>query len=64
MVRAIVGTLVEIGHAKRTPESLGKILAAKNRTAAGRTAPPQGLFLLRVDYDPELASASDNPSTT
>jgi tRNA pseudouridine38-40 synthase len=64
MVRAIVGTLVEIGHAKRTPESLTKILAAKNRTAAGRTAPPQGLFLLRVDYDPELDAAPADPPTT
>jgi tRNA pseudouridine38-40 synthase len=53
MVRAIVGTLVEVGHGKRTPESLATILAAKDRTAAGRTAPPHGLFLLRVDYDAE-----------
>jgi tRNA pseudouridine38-40 synthase len=53
MVRAIVGTLVEVGHAKRAPDSLGKILAMKDRTAAGRTAPPHGLFLVRVDYDEE-----------
>jgi tRNA pseudouridine38-40 synthase len=64
MVRAIVGTLVEIGQAKRTPESLRKILDAKDRKAAGRTAPPQGLFLLRVDYDPELESAPVSPPTT
>jgi len=53
MVRAVVGTLVEVGHARRTPESLETILAAKDRTAAGRTAPPHGLFLVRVDYDGE-----------
>ena len=51
MVRSIVGTLAEVGHAKRKPEALKTILAAKDRTAAGRTAPPQGLFLVRVDYE-------------
>ena len=51
MVRSIVGTLVEVGHGKRTPESLSDVLMAKDRTAAGRTAPAHGLFLIRVDYD-------------
>ena len=50
MVRSIVGTLVEIGLGKRTPESLTTILHARDRSAAGKTAPPQGLFLMRVDY--------------
>ncbi|HEU5092851.1 MAG TPA: tRNA pseudouridine synthase A, partial [Nitrospira sp.] len=51
MIRSIVGTLVEIGSSKRTPESLRTILNARDRSAAGKTAPPQGLFLMRVDYD-------------
>ncbi|MCS6303042.1 MAG: tRNA pseudouridine(38-40) synthase TruA [Nitrospira sp.] len=51
MIRSIVGTLVEVGLNKRTPESLHTILKARDRSAAGKTAPPQGLFLMRVDYD-------------
>ena len=51
MIRSIVGTLVEVGLNKRTPENLRTILNARDRSAAGKTAPPQGLFLMRVDYD-------------
>lgn len=51
MVRSIVGTLVEVGLGRRPPESLTTILSAHDRSAAGKTAPPQGLFLMRVDYD-------------
>ncbi len=50
MVRAIVGTLVEVGMGKRPPASLKDILFARDRSAAGRTAPPHGLYLIRVDY--------------
>jgi tRNA pseudouridine38-40 synthase len=50
MVRAIVGTLVEAGQGKRTPEEIKQILEAKDRRAAGYTAPAQGLYLMRVDY--------------
>jgi tRNA pseudouridine38-40 synthase len=51
MVRNIAGTLVEVGHGRRAPESVAAVLAGKDRQHAGRTAPPQGLTLVRVDYD-------------
>jgi len=51
MVRAMVGTIVEVGLGKRTPDSLVEVLRARDRSVAGRTAPPQGLCLMRVDYD-------------
>ena len=51
MVRALVGTLVEIGRGRRSPGSMAALLAGGTRAQAGPTAPAQGLFLVRVDYD-------------
>jgi Pseudouridylate synthase len=51
MVRAIVGTMVEIGAEKIKPEDLRKIIENKNRNSAGTSAPAQGLFLVDVGYD-------------
>ena len=51
MVRAIVGTVVEVGLGNRPPDSLTEVFRARDRSAAGQTAPPQGLCLMRVDYD-------------
>jgi tRNA pseudouridine38-40 synthase len=51
MVRAIAGTLVEIGRRQRSASSMSTLLAGASRAEAGATAPPQGLFLVRVEYD-------------
>ena len=51
MVRNVIGTLVEVGDGRRSPISLRELLASGNRAAAGPTAPPMGLYLVRVDYD-------------
>jgi len=50
MVRAIVGTLVEVGHGLRTPESFHELLERRDRSQAGDTAPAHGLYLLEVKY--------------
>jgi len=54
MVRAIVGTLVEVGDHRRAPASVAALLASRDRAASGATAPPHGLVLVRVMY-PEQA---------
>ncbi len=51
MVRIITGTLVEIGQGKHSPEEMVDIIEATDRTKAGHTAPPQGLYLAEVFYD-------------
>jgi tRNA pseudouridine38-40 synthase len=50
MVRNIVGTLVDVGTGRWSPPDMDRILTARDRGQAGRTAPPQGLFLVRVLY--------------
>jgi tRNA pseudouridine38-40 synthase len=50
MVRNIVGTLVDIGVGRWQPEKIKEILEAKDRTAAGQLAPPQGLCLMWIKY--------------
>ena len=50
MVRNIVGTLVEVGLSKLTPEGFKAVLESRDRGQAGATAPPQGLFLVKVNY--------------
>lgn len=51
MVRIIAGTLVEVGLGNMKPEEIPAILEGKDRTKAGKTLPPQGLYLVKVEYD-------------
>lgn len=50
MVRIIAGTLIDVGLGKLTPESVETILESRDRNRAGKTAPPQGLYLECVYY--------------
>jgi tRNA pseudouridine38-40 synthase len=50
MVRSIAGTLVDVGLGRWQPSEVGRILAGRDRSRAGRGAPASGLFLVRVDY--------------
>lgn len=54
MVRCIVGSLVEVGRGRWSPERMREALHSRDRRLAGPTAPPHGLFLLSVRYDPSL----------
>lgn len=51
MVRIISGTLLEVGLGKIKPEEIPEIIDSKDRERAGKTLPPQGLYLLEVRYD-------------
>ena len=50
MVRIIAGTLIEVGAGKRSPESMREILEARDRAAAGPTAPAHGLTMIGIAY--------------
>ena len=55
MVRNIAGALIEVGSGKRSASWIREVLAAKDRTKGGITAPPNGLYLVGVEYPPEFA---------
>jgi tRNA pseudouridine38-40 synthase len=56
MVRAIVGTLMEVGRHKMQPEEIQRILQSKNRCQAGQSVPAQGLYLTRIQYPHQIFS--------
>ena len=51
MVRIIAGTLVEVGLGNIEPEEIATIIKEKDRAKAGKTLPPQGLYLVKVEYE-------------
>lgn len=63
MVRNIVGTLIEIGSDKMSPEHMKELLKMKNRRLAGPTAPSRGLCLVKVFYgkNPRRKNAGEKP---
>ncbi len=52
MVRAVVGTLLEVGEGKHRPEDILGILESKDRNRAGQSAPPHGLYFVEAGYKP------------
>jgi tRNA pseudouridine38-40 synthase len=54
MVRAIVGTLLEVGKGKLSSKQFREIMEKKDRSAAGASAPAQGLFLVDIEYPEEI----------
>ena len=54
MVRIIAGTLMEIGRGKGEPSDMKTMIEAMDRSAAGPTAPPQGLFLIKYEFPEDL----------
>lgn len=60
MVRNIVGTLLEVGLEKETPDYVKQVLESLDRTKGGITAPPQGLYLYNVEYPDEVAPDFDH----
>ncbi len=60
MVRTMVGTLIEVGRGRRAPEDVDRVIASRDRSQAGPTAPARGLCLVAVRYpgDPRSGSAA------
>lgn len=54
MVRAVVGTLLDVGYGKKEVEDMHKIIASRDRSKAGSSAPAGGLYLTKIHYPEEL----------
>jgi tRNA pseudouridine38-40 synthase len=52
MVRTLAGTLVEVGRGRQTTAWASEVVASRDRSKAGRTAPAEGLFLVEIEYQP------------
>ncbi len=53
MIRILAGTLIDMGRGAKAPEDMQRIIDSMDRTQAGATAPPEGLTLVKIWYDPE-----------
>lgn len=62
MVRNIAGVLMAVGSGKQEPEWVAQVLAACDRTQGGVTAPPYGLYMMAVEYEPQLLVVPQLPS--
>jgi tRNA pseudouridine38-40 synthase len=60
MVRTIAGTLFAVGRGRLSPESIARALASGDREEAGPTAPPNGLYLVSVQYPESIFTGSDS----
>lgn len=64
MVRNIVGTLGAVGRGEREPDWIAELLAKRDRTVGGVTAPARGLCFMRVDYPEQFGLAADVSADT
>jgi tRNA pseudouridine38-40 synthase len=61
MVRAIAGSLVDVGRGRFPPSWIDEVIASRDRATAGRTAPAHGLFLMSVQYDATSPATPETP---
>jgi tRNA pseudouridine38-40 synthase len=59
-VRSIVGSLVDVGRGREEVAWIGEILRAVDRTQCGPVAPPDGLYLSRVSYEPRTVATAED----